>query len=65
MSTGVLYQTRKKIRKRLNLLLHMIWADRRDHLVGDMTPLAACLHHWWEKQEDRWIGPQLQGLLEV
>ena len=21
-------------------MLHMIWADRRDYLVGDMTPLA-------------------------
>ena len=32
MLTGVLYQTRKP--------LHTIWAGRRDHLVGDMTPLA-------------------------
>ena len=38
MSTGVLYQTRKKIRTRLNLPLHMIWAGIRDHMVGDMTP---------------------------
>ena len=30
----------KKITTRLNLLLHMIWDGRRDHLVGDMTPLA-------------------------
>ena len=40
MSTGVIYQTRKKITTRLNLPLHMIWAGRSDHLVGDMTPLA-------------------------
>ena len=39
MSTGVLYKTRKKITI-LNLPLHMIWVGRRDHLVGDMTPLA-------------------------
>ena len=31
---------KEKIRTRLNLLLHMIWAGRRDHLVGDMTPLV-------------------------
>ena len=31
---------KEKIRTRLNLPLHMIWAIRRDHLVGDMTPLA-------------------------
>ena len=41
MLTGVLYQTRKKIKTRLNLPLHMIWASRRDHLVGDMTPLES------------------------
>ena len=29
-----------KIRTSLNLPLHMIWAGRRDHLVGDITPLA-------------------------
>ena len=40
MSNGVLYQTRKKTRTRLNLQLHMIWYGRRDHLVGDMFPLA-------------------------
>ena len=40
MSTDVLYQTRENIRIRLNLPLHMIWAGRKDHLVGDMTPLA-------------------------
>ena len=40
MSTSVIYQTRKKIITRLKLPLHMIWADRRDHLVGDMTPLS-------------------------
>ena len=40
MSTGVFYKTRKKIATRLNLPLHMTWADIRDHLVGDMTPLA-------------------------
>ena len=40
MLTGVLYETRKKIRRRLNLPLYMIWAGRRDHLVVDMTPLA-------------------------
>ena len=33
-------QTRKKITTRLNLPLHMIWADRRDNPVGDMNPLA-------------------------
>ena len=37
---GVRYQTRKEIRKRLKLPLHMIWYGRRDHLVGYMTPLA-------------------------
>ena len=31
---------KEKITTRLNLQLHMIWAGRRDHLVGDMTPLA-------------------------
>ena len=40
MSTGVLYHTRKQIRTSLNLPLNMIWADRRDHLVGDMNPLV-------------------------
>ena len=24
----------------LNLPLNMIWAGRRDHMLGDMTPLA-------------------------
>ena len=40
MSTGVLYKTRNKIRTRLNLPLRVIWAGRRDHLVGDMTPIV-------------------------
>ena len=40
MSTGVLYQTRKKRITRLNIPLYMIWAGRRDNLVGDMTPLV-------------------------
>ena len=40
MSTGVIYQTSKTIITRLNLLLHMIWAGRKDHLVGDMNPLS-------------------------
>ena len=40
MSTGVIYQTRKKRRTRFNLPLHMIWAGRRDPLVGYMTSLA-------------------------
>ena len=40
MSTDVLYQTRENISIRLNLPLHMIWAGRRDHMVGYMTPLA-------------------------
>ena len=40
MSTDVLYQTRGKIRIRLKLPLNMIRDGRRDHLVGDMTPLA-------------------------
>ena len=31
---------KEKITTRLKLPLHMIWAGRRDHLVGDMTPLA-------------------------
>ena len=31
---------KEKITTRLNLLLQMIWAGRRDHMVGDMTPLA-------------------------
>ena len=26
---------------RLNLPLHMMWAERRDHLVRDMTPLVS------------------------
>ena len=39
MSTGVLDQTRGKIITRLNLPLHMIWAGRKDHLIGDMTPV--------------------------
>ena len=30
----------EKITSRLKLLLHMIWAGRRDHLVEDMTPIA-------------------------
>ena len=29
-----------KITTSLKLPLHMIWAGRRDHLVGDMTPLT-------------------------
>ena len=37
----MLYQTRKKIRTRLNLPLHMIWYGRRDHLVVDMNPLES------------------------
>ena len=40
MLTGVLYQTRKKRKTRLNLPFHIIWAGRRYHMVGDMTPLA-------------------------
>ena len=40
MFTGVLYRKILKMRTVLNLLLHMIQAGRRDHLVGDMTPLA-------------------------
>ena len=40
MSTGVIYQTREKITTRLNLTLHIIWDARRDHLVGDMNPIA-------------------------
>ena len=40
MSTGVLYQTSKKIITRLNLLLNVIWYGRRYHMVVDMTPLA-------------------------
>ena len=31
---------KEKIKTRLNLLLHMIWAVRREHLIVDMTPLA-------------------------
>ena len=38
MVTGVLYQTRTKTTKRLNLPLHTTWAGRRDPLTGDMTP---------------------------
>ena len=30
---------KEKITTRLNLPLHMIWAGRIDHMVGDMTPL--------------------------
>ena len=40
MSTGVLYQTRKKITTRLNLPLHMIWSDIRDNMLGYITPLS-------------------------
>ena len=40
MSKGVIYKTRKKIRTGLKSTLHIIWADRRDDLVGDMNPLA-------------------------
>ena len=40
MVTGGLCKTRKKITTRLNLPLHTTWAGRRDHLKGDMTPLA-------------------------
>ena len=40
MSTGVLFQEREKVTTRLNLPLYLIWAGRRDHLVGDMTPLS-------------------------
>ena len=40
MSTGLFYKKRGKIRTRLNLPLHMIWAGRRDHLLRDMTPLT-------------------------
>ena len=40
MSTGVIYQTGKKIRTRLNLPLNMICTGRRYHIVGDMNPLA-------------------------
>ena len=29
---------KEKTTTRLNLPLHMIWAVRRDHLVGDMNP---------------------------
>ena len=39
MLTSFLYQKRKKIKTRLKLPLHLIWAGRRYHLVGDMTPL--------------------------
>ena len=38
MVNGVHYRTKKK-KTRLNLLCNMIWAGRRDHLVGDTTPL--------------------------
>ena len=31
---------KEKIRTRLKLPLHMIWDGRRDHLVGDKTPLV-------------------------
>ena len=31
---------KQKIITRLNLLLHMIWDGRRDHMVGDMNPIA-------------------------
>ena len=34
------YQTREKIRTRLNFPLKMVWSGRRDNLVGDMTPLV-------------------------
>ena len=39
MVTGVIYRTKTKKRTRLNLPCNMIRADRRDHLVGDTTPL--------------------------
>ena len=39
MVTGVLYRTKTTERTRLNLPYNMIWAGRRDHLVGDTTPL--------------------------
>ena len=31
---------KEKIRTRLDLPLHMIWAGKRDNLVGDMTTIA-------------------------
>ena len=31
---------KEKNNNKLNLPLHMIWADRRDNPVGDMNPLA-------------------------
>ena len=40
MVTGVLYQTRTKTTKRLNLPLHTTWAGRRDPPAGDMTSPA-------------------------
>ena len=39
MVTGVLYRTKTKKITRLNLPCNMIWAGRRDHMVGDTTPL--------------------------
>ena len=39
MVIGVIYWTKTKKRTRLNLPFNMIWADIRDHLVGDTTPL--------------------------
>ena len=37
---GCALSDKEKRRTRLNLPLHMIWASRRDHMVGDMTPLV-------------------------
>ena len=37
---GVLYQMNKGIETSKNSQVHMIWADRRDHLEGGTTPLA-------------------------
>ena len=46
----------KKI-TRLNLPCNMIWAGRRDHMVGDTNPLRTCLHHRRKKKGNRRNGP--------
>ena len=51
-----------KKRIRLNLPCNMIWAGRRDHLVGDTTPLQDMPSSSAEKKGNHRNGPLFQGL---
>ena len=57
MSNGVIYQTRGKRIARLNLTIHIMWTERRDHLVGDMTPLADTPSSLVVESRDNCNGP--------